>query len=349
MNLYKNITKEAYADNYQWFNVLLNWYYNWEIIVNISNKKIKLWFPSIILSDLNDNIIDLNKSINIVINWEHNIPSSYSWKWISMTWTYLYYPKKLQEKLGIYYAWPSSLNYDTNQWNLSKIEDDFNQYDFIILWDWLENISHTDHNNTVSILSNYNWKSFWYVTLSQNIVTLKSKIDLWQATWVKWIFVDEVWYDFLVPWIVWNNIDARNYQNEIIDYIHSKWLNVIFNWWNIDDIFWVSYWEQETHLLKTDWYLFESFVYNVNSNPYYDYNNQLDKITKIQNYKNKYNFDLHCVWMLPLNSDITKNEIDKIYDKSKWLCNSIQITNSNFSVTWVDNWKMINYFSWSSY
>jgi hypothetical protein len=48
--------------------------------------------------------------------------------------------------------------------------------------------------------------------------------------------------------------------------------------------------------------------------------------------------------MLNKNSDIKNYEIENFYNNSKWLCNSIQLTNYLFSASWIDNWLMINSF-----
>jgi len=334
------IIKQANASNPVSY---VMWNYNWKMI---EGKDLNLLVPGIILSDLSNIDLDYNLLVNFVTNWSENLPASYSWVGLSMTWGLKTAVKLWQQKLAIYYGYPSSLNHDVNAWDLTKVTEDFNQYKYLVLWAWLEDTAHSDHNNMVTIVSNYTWTSYWYVSINQAYSDITTKVDDWLSSWIDWIFLDEDWYDYLVWWWLFsNNIDARNHQNMVYNYIHSKWLKIIANWWEPDDIFWTLSWEAETTLNRiTDWYLFESFTYNVLMTPVDDYKNQFNKIDLILKYKEKYNFDLHCVWMLNKNSDIKDYEIENFYTNSKWFCNSIQITNYLFSASWIDNALMINYF-----
>ena len=331
--VWSDITKTSY----------IVWNYNWK---TIDWRKFTLMSPWIILSDLSNTNLSYNDLLHFATNWSENLPASYSWISLSLTWWLETAIKLWQQKLAIYYGYPSSLNYDVNARDLTKVTEDFNQYKYMVLWAGLEDTSHSDHNNMVTIVSNYIWTSYWYVSINQDYSDIVTKVDDWIDSWVDGIFLDEDWYDYLV-WggLFSNNIDAREHQNAVYDYIHSKWLKIIANWWNPDDIFWTLSWEADTTLNQvSDWYLFESFVYNVLMTPINDYRNQTDKIKSIKKYKKEYNFDLHCVWMLNKNADINEEEIETFYNNSKWFCNSIQLTNYLFSASWIDNALMINYF-----
>lgn len=254
------------------------------------------------------------------------------------------------EKLWIYYGWPSSLNSINNSWDLGKIVGDFNQYDSIILGAWLEGVWHGDHYNTIDILNGswaagfawYRGKSYGYITMNQSMNTITKSIDEWQSMWVYGIFFDETGYDYLITqlWLS-DKITARQYQNNVISYTHNKWLKVIMNAWNIDDVFWTTFWEASTVLNSNDSYMLESFIYNWSiSAPYYDYDNQLDKKTKAMSYKNSFWVKMYCVWLLPNVNDITSDKIDMFYKIAYPICDSVQITEKNF---WSSNAIMNNY------
>ncbi|NDK19556.1 type II secretion system protein [Candidatus Gracilibacteria bacterium] len=247
------------------------------------------------------------------------------------------------QKLGVYYGWPSSLNNTTNSWDLGKVVEDFNQYDSIILGAGLEKTTHEDHYNTVDILngsgtagfSGYRGKPYGYITMNQSKSIITTSIDEWQNMGVYGIFFDETGYDYLITQLgLSNKIAARQYQNDIIAYAHSKGLKVITNAWNIDDVFGTAFGEASIVLNSNDSYMLESFVYNWNKPaPYYDYDNQLDKKTKAVNYKNSFGVKMYCVGLLPNASDITSDKIDMFYKLAYPVCDSIQITEKNFGAS----------------
>ncbi len=97
------------------------------------------------------------------------------------------------KKLWIYYWYPSSLNETKNDYHLDMIVDDFNEFNSIILWEWLEEISHPDNLNTNYILdwvwpwvlwyapsgfSWYNWESYGYVSLMNTSWSINTSIIL---------------------------------------------------------------------------------------------------------------------------------------------------------------------------
>lgn len=263
------------------------------------------------------------------------------------------------KKLWIYYWWPSDINNEKNDWQLNLAIQDFNEYDSIILWADLENPDHLDYQNTKDILNGtgagvhwyapqwfswYRWTAYWYITLMNDINSIKTSIDKWKEVWIKGIFFDEAWYDFLIDnYSFITKSSVRTHQNEAIDYAHSLGLKVMMNSWVIDDVFWTSNGEAPTTLRTWDSYLLENFVYNHTiSSPHYDYDNQLQKIQKALDYKANVWIDLHCVWLLPNSSLITSERIETFYEKSLWICDYIQITEENFWAS-QDNSPLVNY------
>lgn len=319
----------------------VSWNYSWDRIpFSLLGKDYFMSLPSIILTSLTNPTININTPTYLVVSWLDNLPSSYSLEELSMTWSYVYYPKLLNKKIWVYYWIPSELNSFRNNSNISKVIIDFNKFDNIILWEWLEKVTNPDNANTTTILSWYTWKSYWYITMRGTATDIKTRVDEWETTWVTWIFLAESWYDYLVDQYVpiSTKAQARNHQNDIINYIHWKWLKVIMDWTNPDDIFWTKAWEVASSLNNVnDWYLFAPFTYDSTNTPVYNYNSQWTKIETIKDYRDKYNFNINCVWKMNLNSDIWADEIKIIKWKADWLCNTIQLTNSNFSSWWIDN------------
>lgn len=255
----------------------------------------------------------------------------------------------ISDKLAIYYGYPSSLNYEKNNYHLDMIVADLNEYDTIIIGDGLEESTHSDYQNTKDILhgtganlwyapsgySGYTWVSYGYITLMKDISSIQSAIDKWKALGVDGIFFDEAWYDFLIDnYTFTSKTDVRNHQNTAINYAQSQGLKVIMNSWNIDDVFGTSFWEATTSLSSWDGYLMESFVYNPHATEtdYYEYDalESWEKVQKATNYKNNFWVKIYCVWLLPNHSDITPERIDTFYEKSAGFCDSIQITQESF-------------------
>ena len=83
--------------------------------------------------------------------------------------TYTPVPIKTPGKLMVFYGWPSGFNYPNNSWTETKIVDDLNQYDHIILGAGLEVSSHGNHDLTKSIIQNLKNKGdtqvFGYIDL----------------------------------------------------------------------------------------------------------------------------------------------------------------------------------------
>lgn len=158
-----------------------------------------------------------------------------------------------KKKLAIIYCWPSTLNYNINNYDLDKVADDFAKYDMVVLGSGLENSSqHPDHNNTQIIINKphvSNTEFYGYINTNENYNINKSKIDNWQnmGSQIKGIFCNLYGYDFGT---------TRRQQNKVVDYIHSKGLKAFVNAWNLSDIFDGN---PIHHLTSDDWILLQSF------------------------------------------------------------------------------------------
>lgn len=140
------------------------------------------------------------------------------------------------KKVILYYGKPSSIN-DKN--NIEDSAHIYSQYDIVIFGDGYQSTAHEEHNNTKNIISSIKNKNkrieiFGYIAIggtkgsNLDISTIKTKIDEWKAMDVTGMFIDEFGYDYKV---------TRNRQNEVVNYIHQKGMNVIANSSNIDYVF----------------------------------------------------------------------------------------------------------------
>ncbi|WDE06323.1 hypothetical protein SG34_005205 [Thalassomonas viridans] len=152
------------------------------------------------------------------------------------------------KSLLVYYGWPSSFNYSSNFWDLTKVAADFSRYDFIVLGAGLELSSHGDHLNTGTILSKINQQIsttgrrisiFGYLDLGRSTndysqAEIGQRIDLWLQLFQGFshidagIFFDDYGYDFGTD---------RARQSYAVNYAKSLGLAVIVNAWDPDDVF----------------------------------------------------------------------------------------------------------------
>lgn len=201
------------------------------------------------------------------------------------------------QKLAIYYGWPSAVNGSGG--NVETAVNTYKVYDLLVFGQGLENESHPDHANTVSIINHAdmaNTSVFGYVDALLDLDDIQEKIDLWASMGVKGIFVDQFGYDFGV---------SRSKQRTIIWSIHhsnsgntNTKLRAFVNGWNADDVFSSNVdpvynpTGKDTRLNSNDWYLAESFAV-MNGN--YDDNDLdentvkdwQDKAIKLVNYRNQ--------------------------------------------------------------
>ncbi|MCH8126704.1 hypothetical protein IIC38_12175 [candidate division KSB1 bacterium] len=170
----------------------------------------------------------------------------------------------LPGKLAIYYGFPSLVNGSLE--DLTAATDVFSDYDLVVFGSGLENLAHSDHSNTDTIISNLrtppnNTAVYGYIPIGVTVVNLsqekiknrvdawaargivgallaetvnlpmteiQSRVDAWASMGVEGIFLDEAGYDFGV---------SRQRQNDAIDYVHGKGLGVFINAFNPDDVF----------------------------------------------------------------------------------------------------------------
>jgi hypothetical protein len=154
--------------------------------------------------------------------------------------------KKKLRKLNIFYGWPSAINGATD---LDQAASVFSQFDDVVLGDGLQEATHGDHLNTISIITkarilNPQIKFFGYIPMGYHSWDIPSSLSLVQITaaTTKWLamgidgmFCDEMGMDYKFP----ADTDAnwRTRQKSILDHLHSNNLKTIINAWDPDDIF----------------------------------------------------------------------------------------------------------------
>ena len=202
----------------------------------------------------------------------------------------------IPKKLAIFYGWPSTVNGSGG--SVTSAVDTFKQYDLVVFGAGLEDPSHGNHTDTVSIINHAdmtNTQVFGYIDAAINLDVIQDKIDLWAAMGVYGIFMDKFGYDFGV---------SRDKQRIIIWSIHHSnsgntvnKLKAFVNGWNPDDVFGNEVHElhnplgKDTRLNSNDWYLAESFAIingayddaDLDANSTKDFQ---DKATKLVNYRN---------------------------------------------------------------
>ncbi len=214
------------------------------------------------------------------------------------------------KKLLIYYGWPSSIN---GTFNNTLAAAEFGQYDYIVLGDGLQSISHGDHSNTVAIItelhSSYSTLVFGYIDLgvsTQNLslATISTIIDDWQTTGVDGIFFDDYGYDFQV---------SRDRQNVVVALVQAKGMPVIANGWDPDHVFSTTI--DATHnpsgtgtlLGSNDYYLSES--YQVTAGNFQSESTWRTKADKLKSYQDVLNFKV---------LSITTNDAVNVYTQDEF-------------------------------
>jgi len=167
------------------------------------------------------------------------------------------------KKISIYYSYPSLVN--SSGGNIAQAVAVFSQYDLVVFGSGLELSTHSDHSNTISIITDSgmaNTSVFGYIDATLSLSEIQDKIDLWAAMSVKGIFCDQFGYDYGI---------TRSKQKDIILYIHNANLKGFVNAWNPDDVFSPSVNTTynpsglATSMSNQDWYLAESFAVNQGS------------------------------------------------------------------------------------
>jgi len=160
---------------------------------------------------------------------------------------------KVPKYLAVYYGWPSLVQNSSG--NLTAASNCFKKFDLTVFGDGIWKTTHGDHTNTATIISNLNAagkKAYGYVDLgvsTQNLseAQMRQAVDGWFNMSAKGIFWDDAGYDYGV---------TRTRQSDMIQYCHSKGMNVIMNAWNPDDVLNGT----NMQLNSNDTYLLESYL-----------------------------------------------------------------------------------------
>lgn len=192
-------------------------------------------------------------------------------------------PNKTLKHFAIYYGYPNSLNSSVNSWSNGLVINDLARYDSIVFGGGLESTSHSDHGNTISIISGLHTTNiFGYIdigkTFNKSILTLTNSIDSWASMGVTGIFIDEFGMDFRdIPGGVTESA-YRTRQKTVLDYVHSKGLFAIMNAWDPDDIF-IKENTNPLTISAGDRYLYESyFLSSVTRETFTNYRIKVEKL-----------------------------------------------------------------------
>lgn len=163
--------------------------------------------------------------------------------------------KKAIDNALLYYGYPIGFK---GLYSRELVSDAFAKYDIIILGDTYQKPTQEVYEDTVAVISmtkekNSNVQIFGYIPVgllpelessNLSIEEIKNRVDEWQLAGATGVFLDEFGYDYKV---------TRERQNEIVDYVHSKNMNLIANAWQSDYIF-------NRQSMYLDWIDFEGNV-----------------------------------------------------------------------------------------
>ncbi len=234
------------------------------------------------------------------------------------------------KQLCIYYGWPSLVNGSNG--NLTSAINIFKEYDLIVFGDGIWNLTHGDHANTQSIITQLKAlkpgiKIFGYIDVSKTVQNLseqqlKDAIDGWQQIGADGVFGDEFDSDYGVN---------RSRQNFFIDYAHGKGLSVFANGFIIEDVLSGA----DCHLSGAydDYYLMESYF--IMDGSYTDMSLNIYKSTRAYYYMKNKGVGIACVARdLPANVTASTNQSDKFkqswYATAMYNFDAFQYTNKNF-------------------
>lgn len=171
----------------------------------------------------------------------------------------------IPKNLLIYYGYPSLINGAAE--NLTTASITFRQYQYVVLGDSLEQLSHKDHVKTQTIISNIKntVTVFGYIWLRKHLANrtpvtnadVRTRIDLWKAMGVQGIFLDDYGYQQKV---------TRSRQDSAVTYIHAQGLKAFVNTGDIDEVCSNAYNalyhpnSLPTPINSNDFYLWESYV-----------------------------------------------------------------------------------------
>ena len=249
-----------------------------------------------------------------------------------------------QQKLAIYYGWPSVVNGAAG--NITTATNTFAQFDILVFGAGLEETTHGDHANTVAIINNLNElggkKVFGYVNLgctpNPDTTAIKQKINKWSGMNVYGVFLDCAGFDYIGV--------TRTIQNDVTDYAHGKGLKVFMNAWNPDQIggdLNENGVYQPTHVGAGDWYLAESWL--ISSNSYLSISDWAAKADKCLTYKRNKGIETAVIATnTPNSAQPTDNATDKF--KMAWWAAAMY----GFPFQWSDIWyssgnNTLNYYA----
>lgn len=204
---------------------------------------------------------------------------------------------KVPKYLGIYYGWPSLV--ENSKGDVAKASSWFKQFDLLVFGDGIWKSSHGDHVKTKSIIENLianKTKVYGYVDLgvsTQNLneTQMRQAVDGWQAMGANGIFWDDAGYDYKV---------TRQRQSTMIQYCHSKGMNVIMNAWNPDDVLAGD----NMQLNSNDTYLLESYL--VADGKYSSLNDWKIKADICASYRKSFGVQMACLSTPKTNDQFTQ-------------------------------------------
>lgn len=194
-------------------------------------------------------------------------------------------PNKTLKHFAIYYGYPNSLNSATNSWTNGLVINDLSRYESVVFGDGLEAVLHTDHANTVTIISGLaaTTKSYGYIdignTVNHPVGTILASVDLWKAMGVHGIFLDEFGMDYKDTGGGVTDAGYRVRQKTILDYVHAQGLKAIMNAWDPDDVF-IKESSNPLNISSGDAYLYESYFLSSAARETFTY--YRTKIAKLQ-------------------------------------------------------------------
>lgn len=200
--------------------------------------------------------------------------------------------KKLKQ-LAIYYSYPGSLNL---YYSPPVAAADFDQYDVVVWGNGIENTGHGAHAGAVAVLAALPpaslTKIYGYIMIGDDPLNpgdtpllfseIQTRVDNWALMGVGGILLDGFGFDFKLSGNTDTQFRAR--QIAIVNYVHSKGLNVFMNAWDSDDV----YSKENTTpipFVAGDKYLIESYTIGYNAFGQLSFADHLTRMAKIKAHK----------------------------------------------------------------
>ncbi len=254
---------------------------------------------------------------------------------------------KVPKYLAVYYGWPSLV--DNSQGDVTKASNSFQKFDLIVLGDGIWKPTHGDHEKTQTIIGNLianNKQAFGYVDLgvkTQNLTVeqMREAVDGWSSMGanvslrINFSFFS-VFY-FIKQGILWDDAGfdydvTRDRQSTMIQYCHSKGLNVIMNAWNPDDVLNGA----DVQLNANDIYLLESYL--VSDGKYSSLEDWQIKANKCANYQKTLGVKMACLSTPKTNDQFTQAWFGTaMYNFDYFQATEITYSSSNNNLTFTPN------------